>query len=137
MEVKYLKRSVWQRLFGIPATSKVSSGSDWEMNNDLLTIKLDAFDTLATPYGALSFENDSNRVLVIADEDGGFRAYRNYCTHGKRRLDPVPGTTTVQCCSMGRNTFDSDGNSLNKPELGTIKVYNTENKDNLLKVFLS
>jgi nitrite reductase/ring-hydroxylating ferredoxin subunit len=45
-------------------------------------------------------------VLVIQGDDGEYYAFKNRCTHGKRRLDPMPAIQQVQCCSIGKSTFD-------------------------------
>ncbi len=73
---------------------------------------------LDTPGGAIRCEGNNlpKRVLVVRGEDGEYRAFHNRCTHlGHRRLDPVPGTDTVQCCSVNKSTYDSEGNKIFGP----------------------
>ena len=61
-------------------------------------------------------KNMPNRVLVVHGEDGEYRAFHNQCTHlGHRRLDPVPGTNTVQCCSVNKSTYDTEGTKIYGP----------------------
>ena len=67
------------------------------------------------------------RVLVVRGDDDVFRAFQNRCTHlGHRRLDPVPGTNYVQCCSVGRSTYDPEGKNIFGPAPGPIISYRTE-----------
>jgi len=48
-------------------------------------------------FGQIRSNNLPVRVLVVYGEDGEYRAFQNRCTHmGHRRLDSVPGTSTVQ-----------------------------------------
>ena len=64
------------------------------------------------------------RVLVIRGDDGKFHAFHNRCTHiGHRRLDPVSGTGTVQCCSVGKSTYTYDGKKVYGPPSGHIKTF--------------
>jgi len=73
---------------------------------------------------------------VIRDENGTYHAFRNECTHGKRRLDFVPGTETVQCCSVGKSTFGLDGSIVHGEPKGPIDVFPVEEKDGRLIVRL-
>ncbi len=42
---------------------------------------------------------------------------------GHRRLDPVPGTNTVQCCSVSKSTYDLDGTKVHGPAPDPINTY--------------
>jgi nitrite reductase/ring-hydroxylating ferredoxin subunit len=126
MEIKFLDRNIFQRIFGIPATAKTQNSDCWRYEAGKLSIDLNKTPELAEPGGALRLEggNLPERVLVIRDGDGNFRAIHNRCTHlGHRRLDPVPGTDTVQCCSVGKSTYGLDGTRLYGPAPATIRVY--------------
>jgi nitrite reductase/ring-hydroxylating ferredoxin subunit len=77
------------------------------------------------------------RVLVIRGDDGKFHAFHNRCTHiGHRRLDPVPGTGTVQCCSVGKSTYTYDGKKIFGPPTGSIKTLKVEAEGDRLIVYL-
>ena len=107
MGIKFLKRSFFQRLLGISATTKPGIDDCWNYAEGKLTIDLDKAVELKIPGGAIRFEGKGlpERVLVVSGEDGDYRAFHNRCTHlGHRRLDPVPGTSTVQCCSINKCT---------------------------------
>ncbi len=114
MEIRTLKRSILQRLFGIPATKIPRDPECWTYTNGKLVIDLDRAFELAKPGGAIRLEgkNLPERVLVVHGDDDKFYAFRNRCRHMGRRLDPVPGTSTVQCCSVGKTTYAYDGKVL-------------------------
>ncbi|WP_092347100.1 Rieske 2Fe-2S domain-containing protein [Desulfuromusa kysingii] len=70
--------------------------------------------------------------------DGEYRAYHNRCTHiGHRRLDPVPGTNTVQCCSVNHSTFDCCGEKMAGPARHSIKSFPVENDQGKLIISIS
>lgn len=126
MDVKFLKRSFFQRLLGISATTKPDMEECWNYSDGKLTIDLGKALELTTPGGAIRFEgkNLPRRVLVVYGEDGEYRAFHNRCTHlGHRRLDPVPGSDTVQCCSINKSTYDSDGQKIFGPAPRPITRY--------------
>src|SRR5512136_3298492 len=108
MTVKFLNRSLLQRLFGLPATGMPQDPQCWTFSGGKIQIDLARAPELKAPGGALRLEGGRlpRRVLVVRAEDGRFHAFHNRCTHlGHRRLDPVPGTGTVQCCSVNKSTY--------------------------------
>lgn len=126
MEIKFLKRNIFQRIFGIPVTSKPADPNCWQFSDGKLTIDLTKTPELKSSGGAIRLEggNLSRRILVIHGDDGQYHAYHNRCTHlGHRRLDPVPGTGTVQCCSVNKSTYELDGKNIYGPAPEPIKVY--------------
>ncbi len=137
--VKSLKRNFFQRLFGIPATAPPGDPGCWEYASGQLTIDLRRAPELARPGGAIRLEGHPLpvRILVVRDEQGLWRAYRNRCRHGGRRLDPVPGTDSVQCCSVSKGTYDLEGNLVAGPGRGPLTVYPVENEGDRLLVDLS
>ena len=95
---------------------------------------------LKAPGGAARFEGNNlpMRVLVVYGEDGEYRAFHNRCTHmGHRRLDPVPGTDTVQCCSINKSTYDADGNKIFGPAPRPITRYPVEKDQEKLIVSIA
>ena len=136
MEVKFLKRNFFQRLLGVPATAKPQNDSCWNYAGGKLTVELSKAPELNAPGGAARFEGSNlpARVLVVHCEDGEYRAFQNRCTHmGHRRLDPVPGTNTVQCCSVNKSTYDSEGNKIYGPAPGPVTRYPVEkDQENLI-----
>ena len=126
MNKKSVKRSFIQRLLGQSATQKPGVDNCWHYEDGKLTIDLDKTPELRLPGGAIRIEekNLPIRIIVVLSEDGEYRAYHNRCTHiGHRRLDPVPGTNTVQCCSVNKSTFDTGGEKICGPAPHPIKSY--------------
>lgn len=140
MDIKFLKRNFFQRLLGISATAKPKNDSCWNYANGKLTISLSKASELKSPGGAARFEGNNLpvRVLVVYGEDGQYRAFQNRCTHmGHRRLDPVPGTSTVQCCSVNKSTYDSDGNKIFGPAPHPVTRYPVEKDQEKLIVSIA
>jgi nitrite reductase/ring-hydroxylating ferredoxin subunit len=137
--VKFLKRRLFQRAFGRCATPEPSDRNCWELVNDQLRIDLKRAPELSTPGGAVRLEGRSLpfRVLIVFSEPGEFRACVNSCTHGGRRLDPVPGTETVQCCSVGKTTFNAKGEVIYGPGKSDLKRLPLEMENDRLVVSLS
>lgn len=101
MTVKFLKRSIWQRIFGITATDKPQDEGGWQYDSGQLIISLDRIPELTRLGTAIRFEGKSlpARVLVVFGEDEQYQAFQNRCTHfGHRRLDYVPGTEISGGC---------------------------------------
>ncbi len=111
MAVKPYKRNLFQRLLGKPQTAPPQDADCWRVEDGKVSIELERAPELSEEYGAIRLEGPDlpRPVLVMRDGKGAYRAFQNRCTHGGRRLDPVPGTETLCCCSMGRSRFDYDG----------------------------
>ncbi len=124
MKVKKLNRTFFQRALGRPATGLPENNDFWSLSDGKITLDLNQAPELLKPAGAVRLEgNLPVKVLVVHGEDGQYRAYENKCTHAGRRIDPVPGTETVQCCSLNCATFDLDGNKIAGPAKKTLKTY--------------
>ncbi len=140
MDIKFVKRSFLQRTLGLSETKKPLMTNCWEYKDGKLVVNLHEASELQAPGGAIRLEGKALpvRVLVVCGENGEYRAYRNQCTHfGHRRLDPVPGTNTVQCCSINKSTFDSNGNNLFGPAPHSILCYSVEKEQEKLIVLLT
>ena len=139
MAIKFINRGFFQRIFGLPATSKPIDPECWSFSGDKILIDLNRATELKKPGGALRLEGGElpMRVLVMRGDDGKFHALHNRCTHiGHRRLDPVPGSGAVQCCSVGKSTYTYDGKKIYGPPTGTIKTFKVEAEGDRLIVFL-
>lgn len=126
MDVKFLRRNIFQRICGIPATPKPENTVSWSYSNGQVIIDLGKVPELRSPWSAVRLEGAGLpvRILVVHAEDGSFCAFRNRCTHfGHRRLDPVPGTHTVQCCSVNKSTYDLSGKRIYGPAKHSITAY--------------
>ena len=77
-----------------------------------------------------------NRLLVVRNGDDQYRAFENRCTHYGRRLDPLPGQPFLQCCSIGKSTFDFSGSIISGSGKGPVKSYPVEKNGGMLLVSL-
>ncbi len=139
MTTKILKRSIFQRIFGISATKSPQNEDCWTYSAGKITINLGQSPELSQKGGAIRLEgrNLPKKVLVIHGDDGNYHAFCNRCGHAGRRLDPVPDTQTVQCCSIGKATYNYDGKILSGPAKEPVSPYQTQVENGNLIVTLS
>lgn len=116
-QVKFLKRGLFQRLRGKCATSEPYDPDAWTYSSGRILLDLNRTPELWKLGGAIRLEGKGlpHRVLIVRSQENEFHAFLNSCTHFGRRLDPVPDTDTVQCCSMGKSTFDLAGRKIFGP----------------------
>lgn len=133
-----LKRSIFQRLFGIPATGLPRDPGSWRYADGELVVDLSRVPELSGPGGGVRFEGSGlpRRVLVVRAADGTYRAFHNRCRHFGRRLDPLPGGSCVQCSSVSKATYDVSGAVLSGPARGPLETYPVEVRDGKLVVRL-
>ena len=138
MAEQSLKRNIFQRIFGISATALPQDPDCWTYADGRVQIDLDRAPELARPGGAVRLEKKDlpERVLVVHGDDGTFHAFANRCRHMGRRLDPVPGTETVQCCSVSKSTYDYQGKMLTGAAKGPVAVYAVAADDGKLTIRL-
>ena len=125
MQVVSYKRNLWQRIMGRPITGGPADPACWALEHGRLAIELRRAPELDVPYGAISLAGKGllNKVLVLRDGDGVYRAFANKCTHAGRCLDPVGGTATLSCCSLGQSRFDYEGKALTGSAKEDLRVY--------------
>lgn len=126
MQTEILSRNIFQRIFGICATKQPADEGCWYHENGRVIVDLSRAPELSKPNGALRLEKKkdfSSRVLVFKSEDGQYHAFHNQCSHAKRRLDPIPGKQKVQCCSIGKSTFDFGGKVVSGTAKGDVHTY--------------
>ncbi|MDP8206035.1 MAG: Rieske 2Fe-2S domain-containing protein [Candidatus Electryonea clarkiae] len=135
---KSSKRNFFQRMLGKSATKPPEDESCWEYSDGLITVDLIKASELSESDGSISLEgkNLPDRILVIRGDDNDYHAFKNSCAHGKRRLDPVPGAGTVQCCSMGKSTYDYHGKRLAGAAKDDIVIYDVKVEDSKLVIVL-
>lgn len=133
-----LHRNIFQRILGICATKQPSDEDCWKFENGKIIVDLARAPELAGRNGAIRLEkkNLPERVLVIHGDDGEYYAFQNRCTHMHRRLDPVPAAQQVQCCSLGKSTFDYKGKKISGSATKDIDTYKIMAEDGKLLITL-
>jgi len=128
MDLVTLKRTFLQRLFGISATKPPADQGCWTYGDGKVLLDLQRAPELARPGGAIRLEgkNLPERLLVVHGENGSYYAFRNRCKHMGRRLDPVAGTRTVQCCSVSKTTYAYDGSVVYGPAKEAVATFKVE-----------
>lgn len=124
-----------KRLLGICRTPLAKAGS-WSYENGQIAIELDRTPELATPFGAVRLEAKPlpERILVFKGADEQFHAVRNRCAHMGRRLDPLPDTRTIQCCSVSGSSYDYSGGVMSGPAKAAVKTLPVIQKENRLYI---
>ena len=138
MSVQFLKRTIFQRILGLPATAKPADPGCWHYSDGEVTVDLTRTPELQTQGGAIRLEGGDlpMRILVMAGDEGEYRAFHNRCTHvGHRRLDPLPGGG-VQCCSVSKSTYDPDGKPIYGPAPEPIRTFPVEVDGNQLTIVM-
>jgi nitrite reductase/ring-hydroxylating ferredoxin subunit len=120
-----VRRNLFQRIFGIPATESPADAESWSFADGTIKVDMTRASELGAGVGAIRLESPTLPVpvLLIHGVDGGYHAFENRCTHGGRKLDPCMGGPAVQCCSVGRSTFDYEGKILSGPAKSSIHPY--------------
>jgi len=138
MQNATLHRNIFQRILGICATKQPSDEDCWTFENGKIIVDLARAPELGRRNGAIRLEkkNLPERVLVIQGDDGKYYAFKNRCTHGKRRLDPMPGIQQIQCCSIGKSTFDYGGKKISGSAKEDIDIYMMTVEDGKLLIAL-
>jgi len=113
-----------KRILGICATRPPRDAGCWSYAEGRLFIDLARAPELAAIGGAVRLEGGGLplRVLVFNGPNDAFHAFANQCPHAGRRLDPMEDGSRVQCCSVGKSTFDLEGNRLSGSAKGPVKA---------------
>lgn len=137
-EVSDPDRSVLDRIQGNPLTGLPEDAGAWTYANDELTLDLARLPELDSLGGAVRIEGDvlPDPVLVFLGENDNFYAFKNACTHGGRKIDPITGTMTIECCSMSGSKFDYEGNVLSGPAQAPLTAYPIALEGSTLRIAL-
>lgn len=132
--MKWLKR-----IFGISATPPPGNAAGWEFANQTIKIDLNQMPELVSPGSAVRLEGKGLpvRTLVVHGQDGDFHAYANRCTHMGRRIDILPGTDRIECCSVSKSTFDYGGRPLGGAAKKPLRVFAVTLSNNELTIQLT
>jgi nitrite reductase/ring-hydroxylating ferredoxin subunit len=135
MAEESLKRNIFQRILGIPATKQPVNSECWKFSDGNIEIDLSKAPELSEKGKGFSIEGEDlpDRILVFQGVDNNYYAVINKCEHAGRRLDPLTGSEKIQCCSIGKTTYDYDGNVISGNVKGSLKMYPIEkNEDRLI-----
>jgi nitrite reductase/ring-hydroxylating ferredoxin subunit len=121
----YIKRNLFQRIFGICATKPPQDANCWKLIDNKIEIDLRQAKELSHSGRGIRLEDIDIpvRILIFKGDDGLYHAFQNQCSHGGRRLDPIQGGNAVQCCSMGKSTFDNKGKRIAGSANENIKTF--------------
>ncbi len=128
-----------KKIFGICRTPKPADPGCWEYSEGKIAITLDRAQELKDKSGAIRLEGKGlpSRVLVFLGEDGDYHALKNKCSHiGGRRIDPVEGTETLQCCSVMGSIYDYNGEVISGPAKRSLTALKVEPENGKLSVFV-
>jgi len=131
--------SILKKIFGICEIRKPEDPGCWIISGGRVEIDLKRAGELSRQGGAIKLEGKSlaDRILVIRGENGLFYAYKNKCTHMGRRIDPVPGSSDLRCCSVMGSRFGITGEVLSGPAKGALKIFEVKIEDNKLNIDIS
>lgn len=118
--MKWLKR-----IFGISATALPGNAGGWKFEDGAIRLDLEQMPEIGHPGSAVRLEGKGLpvRVLVVHGQDGRFHALANRCTHMGRRIDMLPGTDRIECCSISKSTYDYSGQPLGGAAKKPLRVF--------------
>ena len=126
-----------KRIFGISDTPLPQDEGSWTWSeNGEVMVDLDRTLELARPGSAVRLEGRElpERILVVNDEDGNYHAYGNRCTHFGRRIDLLKDGGGLMCCSVNKSRFNFEGEVVNGPAKGPIRILPVEATSGTLKI---
>ncbi|MFC1558474.1 Rieske (2Fe-2S) protein [candidate division KSB1 bacterium] len=129
---------IFKRIFGICETKPPKDSGCWKVSDNAVEIELERAPELSEKNGAIRIEGDGlfERILVLCDNDEEFHAFINKCTHAKRRIDPVGGESVIRCCSVGKATYNYNGEVISGSAKEPLKVLQIKKEDNRIIVSL-
>jgi len=127
---------ILKKIFGICETKKPNDPDCWMFADGRVKIDLSRAGELSVPKSSIRLEGKglADRILVIRDDSGKFHAYSNKCPHMGRRIDPVPGSSNVRCCSVMGSVFNVKGDIVSGPAKENLKQYKILIKGTILSI---
>ncbi|MGD8540691.1 MAG: Rieske 2Fe-2S domain-containing protein [Desulfobacteraceae bacterium] len=131
--MKFLKR-----LLGICETPAPACAAAWSVAGRTVTLDLARLPELTPAGGAVRLEGRGlpQRLLVVRGPDGGLHAFGNRCSHMGRRIDPLPGTDRLECCSLSQSTYSYAGEPLSGAARGALKTFGVSLRGNEVTIVL-
>ena len=128
----------FSRLFGRCRTPMLTDEAAWRFQDGTLEIDLTKVAALEARGSAVRLEGDDlpDRVLVVHGLDGTYHAFPNRCKHAGRRIDPLHGAPGIECCSVGRSTYDYAGTRLSGSAKADIIPFPVRRDGNTLRIVL-
>ena len=127
-----------KRIFGICDTRLPADSGCLKFSGSTVEIDLSRVPELEKSGSAIRLEGSGlpERILVLHGNDGGFHAFKNRCTHARRRIDPVAGESLIRCCSVGKSTFDYEGQVVSGMAKKPLNVFSVKSQDDKLIISL-
>ncbi len=131
--MKFLKR-----IFGICETPLPMDNTCWAYADQTIRLQLDRAPELTRPGGAVRLEGKGlpKRVLVVHGGEGDYYALGNRCTHMGRRIDPLPGSDRIECCSVSKSTFTYDGVPVGGAARKPLEVFPVSTEGNAIRILV-
>ncbi|MBS3757952.1 MAG: Rieske 2Fe-2S domain-containing protein [Desulfobacterales bacterium] len=128
----------FKRLMGVCRTRPPADSACWIYEDGRIEIDLNRAPELSVPAGAIRLEKKTlpDRILIFNGGDQQFHAIYNRCSHMGRRLDPLPDTRTIQCCSVSGSTYDYSGGVMSGPAKESVKILPVVKSENRLYIHL-
>ncbi len=129
---------VFKRILGVCETKPPLDPWCWTHQDRKIEVELSRAPELSKIGGAIRLEGQAlpERVLVGHGTDGQFHAFHNKCRHMGRRIDPVPASTKVRCCSVSMATYDYSGRVVSGPAKGPLKAFRVEAANGKVTIYL-
>jgi len=127
--------SFFKALCGICYSPKLDN-SLWQYQDGTLLLKREDYEKQNSMGVYMTGGGLPNPVLLFRGNDGVLYAIKNVCSHMRRKIDPVPGSNTLRCCSVMHSSFDYSGRKLSGPANKDLVAYDLSQKghDILIKV---
>ena len=126
------------RILGRCKTGQIKRRESWAVMDNTVVVDLNLAPELKKPESAARIEGKhlKQRLLVVCDSNGEYHAFANKCSHMGRRLDPLPGTDNLECCSVGRSVFTLAGQHRSGLAKEDLTVFRVEKRQERIVIFL-
>jgi nitrite reductase/ring-hydroxylating ferredoxin subunit len=127
---------------GISKTPEIHSDA-WKLDGDDLVIDLEKVESLIKTGGSgkLTVDDRVNgnekKIIIIHHKKGEYKAFADYCTHGRRELNYIHDKGQLECSSFGKSTFSLQGPVIKGPAEEPLETYNLLHAGNKIKIELS
>ena len=125
--------SFFKAIFGICNSPKLDE-SLWRYEGGSIFLDEIAFDKQNVVGVYMKGQCLPDPVLLYRGDDGVLRAARNVCPHAKRKIDPLPGSSKLRCCSVSHSDFGYDGKKINGPANDNLVVYSVKSENGKIQI---